>query len=200
MALNGGSSTMRNIPDVSMIAQTILYSIYGGGITNDYVGGTSAATPLWAAFTALINQQAAANGYPPEGFLNPLIYEIGRSANYPLYFNDITMGNNTWSNSPNAYYATNGYDLVTGWGTPIGSNLIYLLAQASNSVWVDFKYSSSSPQLGTFPNPYSTLAQGVTAVTVGGNIYIKPGSSTETSKISKRMTINAFGGPAIVGN
>jgi subtilase family serine protease len=36
------------------------------------VGGTSCAAPLWAAYTALINQQALANGHPPVGFLKPV--------------------------------------------------------------------------------------------------------------------------------
>jgi subtilase family serine protease len=192
------SYTHRNVPDVAAIASGI-FSIYGGGVTNDYVGGTSASTPLWAGLTALINEQAAASGHPSVGFLNPLIYAIGQGANYSTYFHDITNGNNTNSGSPNAYLATNGYDLCTGWGTPIGSNLIYLLAPTSNSVWVNFNYNTSSPQKGTFDNPYSTLSQGVSAVADNGNIFIMPGSSPQTLLITKPMTINAFSGAAIIG-
>jgi subtilase family serine protease len=199
MSLNGGSTNRRNCPDVSMIASENLFIIQDDGVTNHNIGGTSASTPLWAAFTALVNEQAAAIGQPSVGFLNPLVYAIGEGANYTTYFHDITVGNNTSTNSPNEYYATAGYDLCTGWGTPIGSTLIYQLAQTAGSVWVDFNYSASSPQLGTFANPYSTLAQGVSAVTTGGNIFIDPGSSTETITISKAVTINAFSGPATVG-
>jgi subtilase family serine protease len=199
MSLNGGSTNMRNCPDVSMIASENIFIVQNNGVTNNNIGGTSASTPLWAGFTALINEQAAAIGQPSVGFLNPLLYAIGEGANYTSCFHDITVGNNTSTNSPDQYYATTGYDLCTGWGTPIGSTLIYQLAPTSGSVWVDFNYSASLPQSGTFAHPYSTLAQGVSAVAVGGNIYIKPGSSSETMTISKSMTINAFSGPATIG-
>jgi hypothetical protein len=40
---------------------------------DDNIGGTSCATPLWAAFTALVNQQAANQGLSSVGFLNPAL-------------------------------------------------------------------------------------------------------------------------------
>ncbi len=67
-------------------------------------------------------------------------------------------------------------------------------------VWVDFNYSPSSPQLGTYSNPYSTLSQGVSAVATGGTILVKPGSSSETLSITKAMTITAVAGSAMVGD
>lgn len=66
-------------------------------------------------------------------------------------------------------------------------------------VWVDFNYSTNSPQIGTFSNPYSTLAQGTNAVPSGGTISIKAGHSPETMKISKPMKLIAIGGTAIIG-
>lgn len=65
-------------------------------------------------------------------------------------------------------------------------------------VWVDFSYSGI--QLGWFPFPYNTLAQGVSAVATGGTIVIKSSDSTETMTISKPMTITAVYGPATVGH
>ncbi len=50
------------------------------------------------------------------------------SVNYTYCFHDITTGNNTWSESPTNFYAVPGYDLCTGWGTPMGSNLVNILA------------------------------------------------------------------------
>ncbi len=67
------------------------------------------------------------------------------------------------------------------------------------AVWVDFNYSSLSPQLGTFANPFSTIAQGVSAVASGGTISIKPGTSAETLTISKPMKLTAVGGIATIG-
>jgi len=124
----GGSTTLRNIPDVALTAENI-YVIYGGsGGGTGGNGGTSCAAPLWAGFTALVNEQAAANGKSPVGFINPALYAIAEGPNYAACFHDVTTGNNTWSGSPNAFYATNGYDLCTGLGTPKGTNLINALA------------------------------------------------------------------------
>jgi hypothetical protein len=116
MAANGGSATMRNIPDVALTADVQMFLIQSNGQAIS-VGGTSAAAPLWAGFTALVNQQAAANGKPAIGFLNPLIYAIGKGTNYTADFHDIRTGSN-------GYTAVSGYDLSTGWGTPAGQHLI----------------------------------------------------------------------------
>jgi hypothetical protein len=126
MTASLGSTTMRNIPDVAMAADGV-WVIYSNGLSGSF-GGTSCATPLWAAFTALVNQQAAAGGKPSVGFINPAIYALGTGPNYAATFHDITTGNNTTSASPSKYYAVPGYDLCTGWGTPNGAALINALA------------------------------------------------------------------------
>jgi len=123
---NRGSTTKRNFPDIAMVADNMVYVANGSTAVEGY--GTSFAAPLWAGFTALVNQEAAANGQPPVGFLNPAIYALGKSADYTNYFHDITVGNNTTPVSGGLYPAVPGYDLCTGWGTPNGSNLIYALA------------------------------------------------------------------------
>ena len=126
MTANQGSTVNRNIPDVALVADN-LFLIANNGVTY-YAGGTSAAAPLWAAFTALVNQQAVAGGNSTVGFLNPALYAIGKGANYNADFHDITTGNNTNSGSPNLFHAVPGYDLCTGWGTPTGGSLINRLA------------------------------------------------------------------------
>jgi uncharacterized repeat protein (TIGR03803 family) len=123
----GGSSSMRNIPDVALTADDV-WVIYDSGLSGSFMG-TSCAAPLWAGFMALVNQQRVTNGATPIGFLNPAIYAIGQSTNYAACFHDITNGNNTWSGSPNKFNAGSGYDLCTGWGTVGGSNLINALQQ-----------------------------------------------------------------------
>lgn len=125
MTANQGSTTMRNLPDVAMTADNV-YVKYGGGQAGSF-GGTSCATPLWAAFTALMNQLAVTNSEPTVGFINPAVYAIGKGSNFLGYtnlFHDITTGNNENSGSPTRFLAVSGYDLCTGWGTPTGSNLI----------------------------------------------------------------------------
>ena len=118
----GGSTTLRNLPDVALTADNV-YLKYGNGLTANAVG-TSCASPLWAAVTALLNQQAAQLGQPPVGFLNPTLYAIARGTNYPTVFHDIVTGNNTNSSSPANYFASVGYDLCTGLGSPNGTNFI----------------------------------------------------------------------------
>jgi uncharacterized repeat protein (TIGR03803 family) len=126
MSLNQGSTTMRNYPDVSMVASDVWLIANNGGRYAVY--GTSIAAPLWAGFNALVNQLAIANGQSAVGFINPALYALARSANFTSLFHDITTGNNTNSQSPTRFFDTTGYDLVTGWGSPIGGSLITELA------------------------------------------------------------------------
>ena len=96
----------------------------------DYnVGGTSAAAPLWAGFAALINQQAVTISQPRVGFLNPLLCSIGGRAQLSVaisrYYRTATTSS---SSSPTNFFAVAGYDLCTGWGTPVGQDLIDALA------------------------------------------------------------------------
>ena len=123
MTANLGSTTMRNVPDVALTGDNV-YVVYNNGGTGTF-GGTSCAAPLWAAYTALVNQEAAGGGQPPVGFLNPAIYSIAKTnADYASIFHDVTSGNNFSASSPNNFPATAGYDLCTGWGTPVGTNLM----------------------------------------------------------------------------
>jgi subtilase family serine protease len=112
------SQTYRNGPDVSANANFTFYvcADQSACSANDY-GGTSFATPMWAGYLALANQQEVAKGGKPLGFINPTLYTIGLGSSYDTDFHDITSGSN-------GYPATKGYDLATGWGSPNGSGLI----------------------------------------------------------------------------
>ena len=124
MSLNHGSTTMRNIPDVSMPARNV-YVRAGGADT--ITGGTSCAAPLWGGYMALVNQYADSVGAPPVGFLNPALYSLALGSRYAAALHDITSGSNTTSNDPSFYTAVAGYDLCTGWGSPNGEGLIRYL-------------------------------------------------------------------------
>lgn len=125
LTATGGSPAYRNIPDVALTADNVYITCNSGGI--EYVGGTSCAAPLWAGFTALVNEQGAQLGQPPVGWLNPALYNLNRGTNYPAVFNDITRGNNASTANPTGFLAAPGFDLCTGWGTPNGTNLINAL-------------------------------------------------------------------------
>jgi len=114
---NHGSTTLRNIPDVSSESAPAQY-VCANGTCRNQGGGTSYAAPLWAGIAAMMNQQAAINGQPNVGFLNPTLYDIGIGTSFTTDFHDIKSGSN------GGYTAVAYYDLVTGWGSPIASSLI----------------------------------------------------------------------------
>src|SRR5579875_1667024 len=117
---NQYSNGNREVPDVSADADPASgYAVYctvsAAGCSSSgwiVVGGTSAAAPLWAGSTALINQYLQQQQKSRLGFANPTLYAL-TSAN-PQYapFHDITSGTNLY------YPATTGYDEASGWGSP----------------------------------------------------------------------------------
>ncbi|KAF7545304.1 hypothetical protein G7Z17_g9268 [Cylindrodendrum hubeiense] len=114
-------------PDVAALASG--YQIMNHDI-QETTGGTSAASPVFGAMIALINNERLKKGKPPMGFLNPWIYQVGSSG-----FTDITegksvgcQGTSIWGLPspvvPNAGWdAVKGWDPVTGWGTPLFDRL-----------------------------------------------------------------------------
>ena len=125
---SAASHQMRNVPDVALDADPNTgFSIFTSGQWQ-VIGGTSASAPLWAGYTALINQLRAQNGLTSLGFANPTFYAMANSASYGNNFHDVTIGNN------NYYSAGLGYDNVTGWGTFQGGNLIAALTRGAQSV------------------------------------------------------------------
>jgi len=167
------SKTYRNAPDVSANANFTFY-VCADQTTctaNEY-GGTSFATPMWAGYLALVNQQSVANTGRTLGFINPSLYSIGASSGYDTAFHDVTSGSNGDS-------ATVGYDPATGWGSPNGAGMLNALLNSSTS------------------SPSFTLSASPAAVTVlEGN----SGSSTITSTVSggfdSAITLTASGQPS----
>ena len=116
-AANQGSTTRRNVPDIAGDADTDNYICFNGKCSGGW-GGTSFASPLWAGFIALANQQAAAAGKPTVGFINPALYALGKQG----VFHDTTAGKS------GQFTCTPSFDLVTGLGSPAGQALITALA------------------------------------------------------------------------
>jgi subtilase family serine protease len=141
------ASSRRGVPDISYsgdVNNGLLIAWSQGDpsqVGNIYeFGGTSAASPQWAAITALANQ----NARHPIGFLNAKLYALAHGSRYGYVFHDITKGNNTVvtggsSALPNTestdtsqvrivgYAAVKGWDAVTGLGTPIVAHLLQYL-------------------------------------------------------------------------
>jgi subtilase family serine protease len=150
-ASNQGSSTLRNSPDVAAEADFDNPTVINGSFVTGY-GGTSFATPRWAGFLALINQQSVANGKGTVGFINPALYNLGVSSSYGGALHDITSGSNPpTSGGGSGFNAVPGYDLVTGWGSPAGSALINQLA--GNSASQSAAAPAAVPQARVFMYP-----------------------------------------------
>jgi kumamolisin len=126
-SVNKNSIDGRVVPDVAALAGPPLYDLIflGKDAPN---GGTSASAPLWAAMLARINAQL-----PPakqQRFLTPLLYQQGAGGKTvgQLGTRDITVGQNASHPQPGVgYSAMLGYDAVTGWGVPVGKNLLAAL-------------------------------------------------------------------------
>lgn len=100
------SGVSRAFPDVSANGANYVIAIDGEFAL---VYGTSASSPVFGSIITLINEQLAAAGKAPVGFINPVLY-----AN-PGVMNDITNGTNPGCGT-DGFDATPGWDPVTGLG------------------------------------------------------------------------------------
>jgi len=146
---NQYSNGNREVPDISADADPATgYSVYctvtaagcssTGWIT---VGGTSAAAPLWAGSTALINEYLQNQQKSLIGFANPMLYGLENATQQFTPFHDVTSGTNLY------YPATTGYDEASGWGSPD----IYNIAR-------DVAGGGSTPPPTPNPSPTATGA------------------------------------------
>ncbi|WP_165226236.1 protease pro-enzyme activation domain-containing protein [Aquisphaera insulae] len=123
---NPGHATGRADPDVASIADPHTgLLIYARGRFL-YDGGTSAGAPAWAGLAARINQLLGRN----VGFYNTLLYGDLRGTGST---HDVTAGNNVSSHidleghqipTYLGYDARVGWDMTTGWGSPVGTKLL----------------------------------------------------------------------------
>ena len=101
----GITTSKRAVPDVSYNANPSTgFSVYTTDKGWFMVGGTRAGAPQWAAIQALGLSSTNTN-----------FYQQAKSLAYASYFRDITSGSN-------GYYASIGYDYVTGLGSPVTTN------------------------------------------------------------------------------
>ncbi|TPX14437.1 uncharacterized protein E0L32_005401 [Thyridium curvatum] len=125
----------RGFPDVA--AQGVRYHVFDHG-RDALISGTSASAPMFAALVSLLNNARMAEGKPPLGWLNPWLYKEGYKG-----LTDITHGGSTgctgrdiYSGLPTPFVpyaswnATEGWDPVTGLGTPLFDKLLELSKSA----------------------------------------------------------------------
>ncbi|MEO8449201.1 MAG: S53 family peptidase [Gemmatimonadota bacterium] len=119
----------RWIPDVAAhagfdpgVAMSLLGKPFVGG-------GTSAATPIWAALVARLSAQVGR----PLGWLTPALYQLAESG----AFRDIREGHNDLAvkrGKPVYYRATIGWDACTGLGAPDGTALLEGLRKGPSEI------------------------------------------------------------------
>ncbi len=115
----------RGVPDVAGNADPMTgYRVRVGG-RDQVIGGTSAVAPLWAALTALTNQATGR----PAGALHPALYgaRTPDAARADAALHDIVDGDN------GHYRAGPGWDACTGWGRPVGTAFVELVASQEAS-------------------------------------------------------------------
>ncbi len=114
---NHFSNGMRQVPDVAAAADPWSgWDTYTGGALA-VAGGTSAATPFWAASMALVAEYTRLHGAGQLGFVDPMLYAIASRPQRAPAFHDITIGSNRY------YPATPGWNFATGLGSPEVANL-----------------------------------------------------------------------------
>lgn len=124
---NQYSNGNREVPDVSADADPQTgYAVYctvsasgcpaSGSIV---VGGTSAAAPLWAGGTTLVNEYLLKQNKSPIGFASPALYALANSQQPSAPFHDVKSGTNLF------YPSTATYDMATGLGSPDFFNIAH---------------------------------------------------------------------------
>lgn len=112
----------RAIPDLAMPAAIQdAYKIYADNQLMG-VGGTSAATPVFASIMALVLQKVGQT----QGLVNPALYALAYNQTYSggaAVFHDIVKGSNTVP-GVTGYSAGPGYDMATGLGSVDAAQLV----------------------------------------------------------------------------
>jgi Pro-kumamolisin, activation domain/Subtilase family len=115
---NSFSNGKRQLPDVSAASDpdSGFFVVSGGRLTS--IGGTSAATPFWAASMLLIKQYVQKTGSARRlGFVAPILYRLASTRQPYPPFHDVVAGGNRY------FRAAPGWDYVTGLGSPNVWNL-----------------------------------------------------------------------------
>jgi kumamolisin len=198
----GAGGLCREVPDVSADADPNTgYAIFWKGSWIG-IGGTSAAAPTWAGFTALVNGSSGCGG-TPVGFANPLLYAAAGSA-FSADFSDITSGNNDGTGTNGGKFAAGpGFDMATGLGTPVGSTLPAALCGGGGG-GPSVSVTNPGNQTGTVGAPVSlqisasdtdqgALTYSATGLPAGLSINSSTGliSGTPTTATSSNVTVTA---------
>jgi subtilase family serine protease len=124
---NGGSATMRNVPDVGALGDPLTgFGIFvksdGGWLQ---IGGTSLSAPIWGGYLSIVNstmQFLTDTTTPGVGFFNPTLYTANATLAPAGFLNPIEDGSNGNLDlfGTAGFNAGVGYNNCTGLGTVLG--------------------------------------------------------------------------------
>ncbi len=160
-------SYCREVPDVSAVADP--YDGFGIYFAQQWtsVGGTSGATPLWAAAVALADQACAATvPANASGLVNSALYSHAND----LF--DVTSGNNDYTGTNNgAYPARAGYDMASGLGTPTAAIFkAGVLCKSRGSTVTSPSSPASAPTVSS-PAPPTATGHGYWLIGSDGGVF-----------------------------
>jgi uncharacterized protein (TIGR03437 family) len=146
------------------------------------IGGTSAATPVFAGIVALLNQYLVTNGVQAKaglGNINPTLYGLARNSNG--VFHDVTVGNNivpcvrgsnNCTNGQFGYAAGSGYDLATGLGSVDVNNMV--------TQWNGQPVNGTTTTLAANPSALSITS----ATTLTATVRASAGTTSPTGSVT----------------
>ena len=194
------SKHFREVPDISADGDPLYgYAVYyDGGWILGGVGGTSAATPVWASIAALTQASPFCAAYGSRGATLPQNLYAAVAARHSYVYaktsqvvRDITAGNNDYT--PSGYHgglypSAKGYDMASGLGAPMVSGeshrrwfvflagLTQVLCHQSATRLKTVRVTSVSPKSGP--------AHKKIKVTVHGSGFLPIGSADEARIMS----------------
>jgi kumamolisin len=203
------SNKARAVPDVAMLGDVIpgfavFCSAAKACVSSAHpnawgsVGGTSAGTPLLAGGLALVDQSLKAHDREPLGFVNPLLYTLGRSPTAASQvFSDVVA----WGNDVGPYIggsgkplgcctAKPGYDDASGLGSV---NLANLTGAADLIQPVMFHISLAPHQHPLRSHRIVTTISCAGACRVGAFALIQIGKNKPAEQDSKIFQLAAAG-------
>jgi Subtilase family len=163
----------RTLPDVAAVGDpatgvSVYDSVRYAGQSGWFsVGGTSAAAPQWAGLIAVADQGLGLAGIGSLRNAQAALYAIPSSS-----FHSVTTGFN-------GYSAKNGYDLLTGLGTPIANRVVAGLL-ATQGVYDVTGFSPLSP----------FIPGDLRALTGNPDLDVISGTSTVTAPVLAAPTAN----------